>query len=288
MPERLGSIRQFGCSAGRDGTATLPRMSARWSSTRPVSFCTSWPSLLPRMPAIAPAALPPWLAIWPVARSEPLSAVEMFSAAIGAVDANRPARMVQPMSALPRRSASGFSFLPFNPRGAFASMMSRIASAATATGAMTTEVRVIGAIGCSAVIAGLLSSIGLDGKRALSAHSVPLKNTTTINAPPMTARQDRPNGRTKGSVSSSACNVNWRAAPAPAVPGPRAMHRTRSSCRPCHNLRNRNFQTPNGPYSAPYRRFPRGCLAAGGIGQSSGTKDVACRRGRAAWPTISR
>ena len=104
-----------------------------------------------------------------------------------------PRATFQPMSALPSRSASGFSFLPLSPRGALASSTSRIATAATATGATTTEVRVTGAIGCSAVIAGLLSCIGLDGKKALSAQSVPLKNSTTISAPPMTARQESPN-----------------------------------------------------------------------------------------------
>ena len=37
-PARFGSIRQFGSSAGRDVTVTLPRMSARWSSARVVEL----------------------------------------------------------------------------------------------------------------------------------------------------------------------------------------------------------------------------------------------------------
>ena len=91
-PLRLGSIRQFGSSAGRDVTVTLPRMSARWSSARVVSFCTSPPSLSPSRPPSAPVRLPPWLASWPVTRSEPLSVVEMFRPVERAGDRERPAR----------------------------------------------------------------------------------------------------------------------------------------------------------------------------------------------------
>ena len=91
-PVRLGSIRQFGSSAGCDVTVTLPRMSARWSSTRVVSFCTSPPSLSPSRPLSAPVRLPPWLAIWPVTRSEPLSVVEMLRPGGRAGDRERPAR----------------------------------------------------------------------------------------------------------------------------------------------------------------------------------------------------
>ena len=99
--------------------------------------------------------------------------------------------MVQPMSALPSSSPSGFSFLPVSPRGALASIASRMASAATATGATMIEVRVTGCSGGIAAVAGRLSSIGLPGKKRLSAHSVPAKKTASTAAPSTMARIDR-------------------------------------------------------------------------------------------------
>ena len=196
-PERLGSIRQVGSSAGFDVIITLPRMSARWSSARVVSFCTSPPSLLPSRPPSAPVRLPPWLAICPVTRSEPFSVVEMLSPVDAPFTTNGPRPMFQPMSALPSSSASGFSFLPVMPRGALASSASRIASAATATGATMTEVRVTGCKAGSAAVAGLLSSSGLPGKNRLSAHSVVEKKMTTTAAPITRVRTDRPKGRVR-------------------------------------------------------------------------------------------
>ena len=64
-------------------------------------------------------------------RSEPLTVVEMLSAGRHA-DHLRSGRAptFQPISALPSRSASGLSRLPSSARGAFASMMSRMASVA--------------------------------------------------------------------------------------------------------------------------------------------------------------
>ena len=201
-PERLGSIRQVGSSAGRDVTTTLPRMSARWSSMRVVNFCTSPPSLLPSSPPIAPVRLPPWLAICPVTRSEPFSVVEMLRPVEAPFTTNGPRAMVQPMSALPSSSASGFSFLPVMPRGALASSASRIASAATATGATMTEVRVTGCKAGSAAVTGLLSSSGLPGKNRFSAHSVLEKKMTTTPVPITRVRTDRPNGSVRLGLTS--------------------------------------------------------------------------------------
>ena len=62
-------------------------------------------------------------------------------------------------------------------------MASRMASAATATGAITTEVRVTGCSGASAAVVGLLSSSGLPGKKRLSAQSVVEKKMTSTTAP---------------------------------------------------------------------------------------------------------
>ena len=93
--------------------------------------------------------------------------VEMFRPVDRPATENGPREMVQPMSALPSRSASGFSFLPFNSRGAWASIASRMASVAIATGATITEVRVTGGNGAIAVSAGRFSSRRCGRKEAV-------------------------------------------------------------------------------------------------------------------------
>ena len=88
-----------------DVGALVERAGGRASALRRRACC-------PSRPPSAPVRLPPWLAIWPVTRSEPFSVVEMFSPLAAPLTASGPRETVQPMSALPSRSASGFSFLP--------------------------------------------------------------------------------------------------------------------------------------------------------------------------------
>ena len=65
-----------------------------------------------------------------------------------------------------------------------------MASAATATGATITEVRVTGCKGLSAAVAGRLSSSVLPEEKRFSAHSVPEKNSDN-DATPSDERADR-------------------------------------------------------------------------------------------------
>ena len=70
-----------------------------------------------------------------------------------------------------------------------------MASAATATGATITEVRVTGCKGLSAAVTGWLSSSVLPEEKRFSAHSVPEKNSTTTTRADTSVRTDRPKGR---------------------------------------------------------------------------------------------
>ena len=93
-----------------------------------------------------------------------------------------------------------------------------MASAATATGATITEVRVTGCNGLSAAVAGRLSSSGLLGKKRFSAHSVLEKNTTMTSAPSTMVRIDKPKGRAFCFLMASNFNGAWPRVPAAQPP----------------------------------------------------------------------
>ena len=97
---RFGSMCQLVLMVGRAVTVTLPRRSALWSKVLPVRFCRLRPmSLLIRLPSALPT-LPAWLAICPVTRTVPLSAVEMTSPSVLPTTDNGPRVSVQPIECL--------------------------------------------------------------------------------------------------------------------------------------------------------------------------------------------
>ena len=134
---RLGSSRQLAVIAGRECTTTLPRRSARWSSTLLVSLPTPLPSERSSRPVSEPVMLPACVAICPVTRKVPLIGVLIASSLGWPLTANAPRATVMPISAFDSRLLTGLSFLPASSRGAAASMLRRMAPSATATGAIT-------------------------------------------------------------------------------------------------------------------------------------------------------
>jgi hypothetical protein len=66
-----------------------------------------------------------------------------------------------------------------------------MAATDTATGAITTEVRLAAGSGGIALMSGLRGGAGFSGRKVLSAHSVPLKDAATISAPNMTLRAEK-------------------------------------------------------------------------------------------------
>ena len=108
----------------------------------------------------------------------------------GAVHHERPARDAPADFGLAEQFGERIFVLAGHAARGVGSIASRMASAATATGATITEVRVTGCKGLSAAVAGRLSSSGLPGKKRLSAHSV-LEKNTTMTTPPEHEGADR-------------------------------------------------------------------------------------------------
>ncbi len=190
---RLGSIRQDACSAGREVTVTLPRMSARWSSVFSVSFCTSCPRLPPSRRPMAPVTLPAWTAIWPVARNVPVSAVATDSPSGRPLTASGPRATVQPISAFCSSCEIGLSRLPVRSFGAVASRASPMALSAIMAGVTMVELRVTGLSG------GTSTSFGRRSPGALSmfiAQIVPANEATTTSPPATIFPSVRPMGTT--------------------------------------------------------------------------------------------
>jgi hypothetical protein len=165
-----------------------------------VSACAPRPRFEPISPASEPVMLAASFAIWPVARSTPVSDVERVNpsrrpeATIGLRESD------QPMSMRASASPIGLSRLPERLCGAAASSALPMAASDTATGAITTEVRLADGSGGIALMSGRRGGAGPGGKRVLSAHSVPLKDTATMNAPNMMLRAEKVRCRPLGRI----------------------------------------------------------------------------------------
>ena len=173
---RFGSSRQAGVSCGCETTATLPRISVRWSRVRPASFSTLRPTSLPRIPPSAPPRPPAAVeAICPVARSVPVSTVETPITSGLPNTPSGPRFTVQPISALERSFDAMLSRLPVRSRGACASSISRRAPSVITVGATMVEVRLTGGSGGTSASA---------GRRLLSApgHSSCMSSVAPTNA----------------------------------------------------------------------------------------------------------
>jgi hypothetical protein len=134
---RLGSSRQLAVNAGLACTTTLPRTSARWSSTLLVSLPTSFLIDLSSRPVIELVILPACVAICPVTRKVPLSGVVIARSLGCPFITSAPRATMMPISAFDSRLLTGLSSLPASSRGAAASRLRLMALSATATGAIT-------------------------------------------------------------------------------------------------------------------------------------------------------
>src|SRR5882757_5049051 len=145
---RFGSMRQAAASLGREVMLTLPLISALalmfLMFTLPICLATLPPSRPPSASPTAPVALPD---SEPVMLSVPVSGVASDSTSWAPVAVIGPRSALQPISAFCSTWDTGLSALPLNVFGAPRSAASRIADSATATCAITTELRGAGGSG---------------------------------------------------------------------------------------------------------------------------------------------
>ena len=148
-------MRQAAAIFGRAVMMTLPLISALalrfLMFTLPICFATLPPS---RPPSASPTAPVAFADSEPVTFSVPVSGVDSDSTSCAPVAVIGPREAVQPISAFCRICEIGLSALPLKVRGAPRSAASRIADSATATGAITVELRGAGGSGGNSTSAG--------------------------------------------------------------------------------------------------------------------------------------